>query len=411
MTSDIPEKARLLELLKQGNFNVPDFLYVPAENFENGDFAALEQFLDRHRESYKILARSAHPKEEFYRGGTFDSLQTYADTGGIQYARKRIIKMAQTTRRLSIKRQQQFYNAPEIDAEAIGIILMPLIEGTSVMAKMIGDSWEFGYCKNRVGKLQDDPYITQTPHNIHLLDISKEIQDFLGFRCEIEYIIDQEDQIFVVQAKDISGIEMLEQTEIERSVVLDGVRRCRIRRNYRERPIFVMDMKAFYLKIIDGCEKVFHGWSDAPWHVEDVIDIIKDFESEMENFALRHQRFGILGLCLKAPEGLYQVANHYLEDTPEDQRRLSKALQNNQYVTDYFISEADTLIAKERVRFNFCSHDAYGIDTVRNPMWSIYWQADRHESVLRRFKDLGFKTGDTIGVDIDNHCKPTVYRF
>ena len=105
------------------------------------------------------------------------------------------------------------------------------------------------------------------------------------------------------------------------------------------------------------------------------------------------------------------MANHYLDDTPEQQRRLSKALQKNIYVTDYFISEADTLIAKEKVRFNFCSHDAYGIDTVRNPLWSVYWHADRYEEVVKRFKALGFKTGDTIGIDIDKNCRPTVYRF
>ena len=211
MTLEMPEKARLLKKLTEGNFNVPDFLYVPAKNFENEDFGELEKFLEKHRESYKILARSAHPKEEFYRGGTFDSLPTYADVGGVKYARKRIIRMALTTRRLSFKRQQKFYHAPEIDPEATGIIVMPLIEGTSVMAKMVGDYWEFGYCQNEIGKLQDDPHITQTPHNIYLLEISKKVQDYLGFKCEIEYIIDKEDQIHVVQAKDISGIEMLEQ--------------------------------------------------------------------------------------------------------------------------------------------------------------------------------------------------------
>jgi hypothetical protein len=411
MTFEIPEKARLLKQLKEGNFNVPDFLYVPAQNFEKEDFEELEAFLAKHRESYKILARSAHPMEEFYRGGTFDSLQTYADIGGIKYARKRIIKMALTTRHLSVKRQQKFYHAPEIDPEATGIIVMPLIEGTSVMTKMIGDYWEFGYCKNQVGKLQNDPYITRTPHNIHLLEISKKIQDHLGFKCEIEYIIDESDQIHVVQAKDISHIEMLEQTEMERSVVLDGVRRYRIRRSYRERPIYVIDMRSFYLSVISGCENLEHGWGDKAWRIENVLAIIEDVENEMEKFALMHQRFGILGLSLKAPEELYQMANHYLDDTPEQQNRLSKALQNNIYMTDYFIAEADTLIAKEKIRFNFCSHDAYGIDTVRNPLWSIYWHANRHEEVVKRFRTLGFKTGDTVGIDIDKNCRPTVYRF
>jgi hypothetical protein len=47
----LPEKARVLESLKEGGFDVPDFIYVPATDFENENFEALEAFLDNHRQS------------------------------------------------------------------------------------------------------------------------------------------------------------------------------------------------------------------------------------------------------------------------------------------------------------------------------------------------------------------------
>ena len=110
METMIPEKAALLKRLTQGGFNVPDFIYVSAVDFKNENFKALEAFLDRHRESFKVIARSAHLKEEFFKGGTFDSLEIYADLGGIKYARKKIINLAKTAKQLSIRRQQKFSN-------------------------------------------------------------------------------------------------------------------------------------------------------------------------------------------------------------------------------------------------------------------------------------------------------------
>ena len=102
MTVCLPEKAQLLDKLRGCGFAVPDFIYVPAEDFENENFEVLASFLERHRESYKVIARSAHPHEAFYKAGTFDSLETYADLGGILFARKRMIRYAQTTKRLTI---------------------------------------------------------------------------------------------------------------------------------------------------------------------------------------------------------------------------------------------------------------------------------------------------------------------
>ncbi len=411
MELHIPAKAKLLERLKTGDFDVPDFIFLPAERFKSENFAELVAFLDHHKESYKVIARSAHPQEYLFKGGTFDSIETYADVGGIKYARNRIIKLAKTTKRLAIERQQQFNHAPIIDLDEMGVIVMPFVNGSSVMAKMIGDYWEFGYCRDRIHKVHSEPYITKTPHDRRLLELSQDIQNHLGFRCEIEYIISSHGEIHVVQAKDISNIEILEQKESKRSILLDGVRRIRKRRNYRERPVYVMDNKAFYMDIIGQCEDLVNKCRGPKPKVEHIIETIKAFESDFKAFALRHQRFAVLGLAIQDPDELYQVANHYLEEIPERQVELSKALHNNLYQIDIFLSEADTLISKDRVRINLCSHDAYGIDTIRNPMWSVYWHPDRHEEIVKEFKRLGFKTDDTIGIDVDLGGKPTVYRL
>ena len=90
---------------------------------------------------------------------------------------------------------------------------------------------------------------------------------------------------------------------------------------------------------------------------------------------------------------------------------MSKALHNNLYQIDIFLSEADTLIAKDKFRINLCSHDAYGIDTVRNPLWTVYWSVDRHEEMVEQFRRVGFKTGDTVGIDINADGKPVVFRL
>ncbi len=411
METKIPEKARLLDQLRKGKYNIPDFIYVSAADFKNKNFKALETFLNNHRESFKVIARSVHPQEEFFKGGTFDSLETYADLGGIQYARKKIINLAKTAKQLTIKRQQKFNNAPEIDPEDMGVIVMPFINGTSVMAKMIGDHWEFGYCRDKSHKVLREPYITKTPHDRNLIDLSEKIQENLGHRCEIEYVVSEQGEIYVVQAKDISHIETLEQKESDRSIKLDGLNRVRIRRSHRERPVYVMNNKAFYLKLIGKCEEFVMGDLGAKPTIEDILDIITQYQSDLEEFSLKHQRFCVLGLSIQEPEELYQIANHYLDDFPNIQPVLAKALHDNLYKIDYFLSESDTLIAKNKFRLNMCGHDAYGIDTVRNPLWSVYWYMEKHEMMVKEFKRLGFKTGDTIGIEIDSDDKPIVYRL
>jgi len=279
------------------------------------------------------------------------------------------------------------------------------------MAKIIGGLWEFGYCRDRIHKVQSEPYITRTPHDRRLVQLSKDIQKHLGFHCEIEYIISADGGIHVVQAKDISSIDILEEKESQRSITLDGIRRIRKRRNYRERPVYVMDNKAFYIDIISQCEELISdGATPGKPDIAQIIDSINAYEAEFEAFALRHQRYAVLGLSIQDPVDLYQIASHYLDDIPQLQAELSKALHNNLYQIDIFLSEADTLIAKDKFRINLCSHDAYGIDTVRNPLWTVYWYVDRHDEVVREFRRVGFKTGDTVGIDINVDDKPTVYR-
>lgn len=411
MENCVAEKARLLDRLRKAGFDVPDFIFVPAVDFAEENFEDLNQFLQHHRQSFKVIARSAHPAEAHFKGGTFDSLETYADLAGIQYARNRMIKFAQTTKHLSIQRQQKFNAAPDIDLNEMGVIVMPFINGSSVMAKKLWDHWEFGYCRDRLHKVQTEPYITRTPHDRKLLQISQNVEDYLGFPCEIEYIIDDSGEIHLVQAKDISNIDILEQQDWARSITLDGVRRIRKRRNYRERSVYVMDNKAFYLSVISKCEEIVAKKNAGPQDLAQALAIIEDYEKELTDFAMRHQRFCILGLSIHEPRELFQIANHYLDDMPDLQQKLSKALHNNLYQIDIFLTEADTLIAKDRFRVNLHSHDAYGIDTVRNPMWTVYWSADKHEKIVKELRRIGFKTNDSVGIHINDDGIPTVIRL
>lgn len=411
MNSAIPAKALYLEKMKESGFQVPEFVYISADEFRDDRLDRLKQFLERHQQSYKVIARSAHPLEDSFKGGTFDSLATYADLGGIVYARKKIIKSARTTKALSIKRQQKFNNAPDIDLDDMGIIVMPFIEGTSVMAKLITGNWEFGYSRDRISRVETEPFITWTPHDRKLMTLSRDIEKLLGFPCEIEYVISETGDIFVVQAKDISGVEILGVNKNLPSVKLNGVKRIRKRRYYRERPIYVMDTRKLYLDIISTCEDIVFELRSPEEVVSNVVDSIRAFQAELESFALKHERFAILGLAISKIEDLYQIANHYLDDTPDLQKTITHELSNNLYQIDFFLSEADTLIAKDRFRINLCSHDAYGIDTVRNPMWNVFWHADKHDFFIGEFKRLGFSTGDTVGIYIDKDEIPTMYRL
>ena len=56
----IPEKARHLLTLKKAGFNVPPFLYMPAEDFLNKDFDRLKTFLHEQCDGFKVIIRSCH---------------------------------------------------------------------------------------------------------------------------------------------------------------------------------------------------------------------------------------------------------------------------------------------------------------------------------------------------------------
>ena len=72
-----------------------------------------------------------------------------------------------------------------------------------------------------------ESYITRRPPDERLIELSETIQSQLGFRCEIEYILDHDGLIHVVQARDISLIDLLEQNRFEQTLRLDGIRRLR----------------------------------------------------------------------------------------------------------------------------------------------------------------------------------------
>ena len=54
----------------------------------------------------------------------------------------------------------------------------------------------------------------------------------------------------MVQARDISLIDLLEQNRFEQTLRLDGIRRLRKRSNYRERVIYAMDNPSIYERIM-----------------------------------------------------------------------------------------------------------------------------------------------------------------
>lgn len=405
------EKARLLHSLREAGFNVPAFLVIPAAGFQRGRFGALQAFLKK-IPATKLMVRSAHPLEDRYKAGTFDSIETGADLSGVKYARQRMIKLARTAKRLRILRQQKFTRAPVIDPDDMDVIVMPFIEGQGVMARMAGGRWEFGYCSGGSGSLQSDPTITCVPHDTRLIRCSQAIQDFLGFPCEIEYVLSLTGELLVVQARDIRGKGDPIEDDTggrhgEGGVRLDGVHRIREGRNHRERPVYVMDTDALYSQVIGICEGMAFGGEGGGAVVERVLSVIADHGQGLEAFALGHERFAVLGLSIELSD-LFQVAHHYLDEFPRLQDQVSKALYGHRQAVEHFLAEADTLIARMKLRFNLCAHSAYGIDTLCHPLWSVYWNPERESVVVEAFRRLGLRTGDRVGIHVDSEGVPRV---
>ncbi|MDP7499943.1 MAG: hypothetical protein QGH50_10910 [SAR324 cluster bacterium] len=407
----IPEKPRLLKILKDDGFNVPDFYFISGEDFDEGDFLELQEFLNRSCTSFKVIVRSAHPQEDRFKGGTFDSLETNCDITGVQYARNRITKLARHAKRLNILRQQRFNGAPQIDIDQMGIVVMQYIEGLQVMAKQLGDQWEFGISGFAKEKVPVESYITRRPPDERLLELSDTIQRYLGFRCEIEYILDYSGVIHVVQARDISLIDLLEQNRFEQTLRLDGIRRLRKRNNYRERVIYTMDNPSIYERIMAMSSELLREQERVEEKFGKILKVIEEYEQELEQFSLKYQYYAVLGLKIRIPDELFHKASHCLNELPDYQARLTQVLLENQYQIDYFLSEADTILAKDRLHLNLCTHAAYGVDSVRNPLWFIHWTPEHHDAVVNQFRKLGFKTKDMIGIEISPEERPMVYRL
>ncbi|MDP6245108.1 MAG: hypothetical protein QGH49_00640 [SAR324 cluster bacterium] len=407
----IPEKPRLLKILKDDGFNVPDFYFISGEDFDEGDFLELQEFLNRSCTSFKVIVRSAHPQEDRFKGGTFDSLETNCDITGVQYARNRITKLARHAKRLNILRQQKFNGAPQIDIDQMGIMVMQYIEGLQVMAKQLGDQWEFGISGFAKEKVPVESYITRRPPDERLLELSDTIQRYLGFRCEIEYILDYSGVIHVVQARDISLIDLLEQNRFEQTLRLDGIRRLRKRNNYRERVIYAMDNPSIYERIMAMSSELLREQERVEEKFGKILKVIEEYEQELEQFSLKYQYYAVLGLKIRIPDELFHKASHCLNELPDYQARLTQVLLENQYQIDYFLSEADTILAKDRLHLNLCTHAAYGVDSVRNPLWFIHWTPEHHDAVVNQFRKLGFKTKDMIGIEISPEERPMVYRL
>ena len=57
---------------------------------------------------------------------TFNSLETYADVGGIRYARNKMMGLGKPGTQFSIARQQRFDHAPQMDLEQMGVMVNAL---------------------------------------------------------------------------------------------------------------------------------------------------------------------------------------------------------------------------------------------------------------------------------------------
>jgi hypothetical protein len=289
MATKLPEKALHLEMLKKGRFNVPDFIYVPAEDFKNENFEKLRSFLKRHQESFKVIARSAHPLEEAFKPGTLIHWKPMRMWPGFNMPEN-------GSSNGKIGQQTLHFEAAEIQpragtgSEDMGIIVMPFINGNGVMAKMLGNSWEFGYCRTvptrwKANRLSPKPPTTRvfwkSPRRFRNTSVSnaKSNTSFPGMVKSTW----SRPRIFLT-------LRPWMKKEDERSVHLDGIRRIRKRSNYRERPVFVMDNTAFYMDIIDRCENIVMANDPPESRIQDALEIIASQEAECEDFAMRYER-------------------------------------------------------------------------------------------------------------------------
>ena len=132
--------------------------------------------------------------------------------------------------------------------------------------------------------------------------------------------------------------------------------------------------------------------------MKDLFDIISDYQLNLERFALEYPRFCVLGLSIQEPEELYQIANHYLDDFPELQERLSRALHDNLYKIDYFLSETDTLI--ELAGEIGLDRERFAADLASDAT------EDRLQEEIGLCRRLGMTGFPALVLDIDGSCWP-----
>ncbi len=133
----------------------------------------------------------------------------------------------------------------------------------------------------------------------------------------------------MVQARDISKVETFERKESQ-FIRLDGLHRTRKRRNYRERPVFVMNNRLLYIEIISACEVLVHDRPGPVTAIAEVLALLRDFERQMEAFALTHARFGVLGLSIRVPAQLYRSPTS-LDEPRSGKRRFSPGALRQPY--------------------------------------------------------------------------------
>ena len=166
-------------------------------------------------------------------------------------------------------------------------------------------------------------YITLRPPDERLIELSETIQRQLGFRCEIEYILDHDGLIHVVQAHDISLIDLLEQNRFEQTLRLDGIRRLRKRSNYRERVIYVIDNPSIYDRIMAMSSELLKEQERVEEKFGEILKVIEEYEQELEQFSLKYQYYAVLGLKIRIPNELFHKASHCLDELPEYQAWLT----------------------------------------------------------------------------------------
>ena len=108
----------------------------------------------------------------------------------------------------------------------------------------------------------------------------------------------------MVQACDISLIDLLEQNRFEQTLRLDGIRRFRKWSNYRERMIYAMDNPSIYERIMAMSSELLNEQERVEEKFGEILKVIEEYEQELEQFSLKYQHYAVLGLKIRIPDEL-----------------------------------------------------------------------------------------------------------